>query len=89
MLRLTAQLLRKQPKIIRRIFVAIIGGTVLLIGAAMLVLPGPAMLVIPAGLAILSLEFSWAARVLRKAKSLASKPLEAFKTRHHRHAGPS
>ena len=55
----------------------------------MLVLPGPAMLVIPAGLAILSLEFSWAARVLRKAKSLASKPLEAFKTRHHRHAGPS
>ncbi|WP_205698271.1 PGPGW domain-containing protein [Conexibacter sp. SYSU D00693] len=40
------------------------GFTVLLGGLAMLVLPGPALLVIPIGLAILSLEFAWAARAL-------------------------
>jgi uncharacterized protein (TIGR02611 family) len=33
-------------------------------GLAMLVTPGPAFVVIPAGLAILSLEFAWAARML-------------------------
>jgi len=35
-------------------------------GIAMLVLPGPAFVVIPIGLAILSLEFAWAARMLDK-----------------------
>ena len=33
-------------------------------GLVMLVTPGPAFVVIPAGLAILSLEFAWAARML-------------------------
>jgi hypothetical protein len=32
-------------------------------GLAMLVLPGPAVIVIPIGLAMLSLEFAWAARL--------------------------
>ena len=36
-------------------------------GVAMLVLPGPAFVVIPVGLAILSLEFTWAERLLEKA----------------------
>ena len=36
-------------------------------GVAMLVLPGPAFVVIPVGLAILSLEFKWAERLLEKA----------------------
>jgi uncharacterized protein (TIGR02611 family) len=49
----------------RRIVVAVVGTTVLLIGVALLVLPGPAMVVIPIGLAILSLEFAWARRWLR------------------------
>ncbi len=44
------------------------GGTVLLIGIALIVLPGPAVLVIPAGLAILATEFAWAQRWLDKAK---------------------
>ncbi len=35
-------------------------------GVAMLVLPGPAFVVIPVGLAILSLEFKWAERLLEK-----------------------
>ncbi len=55
----------------RRIAVALIGGTVLLIGIAMLVLPGPGLLVIPAGLAILALEFAWARRWLKLVKTKA------------------
>jgi tellurite resistance protein TerC len=36
------------------------GGTVLLIGIAMIILPGPAVLVIPVGLGILATEYAWA-----------------------------
>ncbi len=46
------------------------GGTVLALGIAFIVLPGPAFLVIPAGLAILAMEFAWARRWLRKARGL-------------------
>jgi tellurite resistance protein TerC len=44
----------------RKILVAIIGGTVLLIGIIMIVTPGPAIVVIPIGLGILATEFAWA-----------------------------
>ena len=53
----------------RRCAIAVVGGTVVLIGCAMIVLPGPAVVVIPAGLAILSLEFAWAKLWLRKVKA--------------------
>lgn len=46
----------------KKILIGIVGGAVLLIGIALLVLPGPAFLVIPAGLAILATEFAWADR---------------------------
>jgi tellurite resistance protein TerC len=52
----------------RRIAVAVVGGTVLAIGVALIVLPGPALVVIPLGLAILGLEFAWARAWLRKVK---------------------
>ena len=58
-------------KAIRRIVVAVIGGTVLLLGLALLVLPGPAFVVIPIGLGILAAEFEWARRWLRRARALA------------------
>lgn len=58
---------------LRRIIVAVIGFTVLLIGVAMIVLPGPAIVVIPLGLAILATEFVWARRVLKKAKGYFEK----------------
>ena len=54
----------------RRVIVAVLGGTVLLIGIALLVLPGPAFVVIPLGLAILATEFVWARRWLRRAKRM-------------------
>jgi tellurite resistance protein TerC len=52
----------------RRIAVALLGGTVLAIGFALIVLPGPAFVVIPIGLAILGAEFAWARRWLRRVK---------------------
>jgi len=53
-------------KTARRIVVAVVGTTVLLIGIALLVLPGPALVVIPIGLAILGAEFAWARHWLRR-----------------------
>lgn len=58
------------PPFVRRVIVGVIGGTVLLIGIALMVLPGPAFLVIPLGLAILATEFVWAKRWLQKVRSL-------------------
>ena len=58
----------KPYKIVRKIVVAVLGVSVLLIGAAMILLPGPAIVVIPVGLAILATEFAWAKSVLRKLK---------------------
>jgi len=54
----------------RRIVVAVVGGTVVLVGIAMIALPGPAFLVIPLGLAILGTEFFWAKRWLKRARDL-------------------
>jgi uncharacterized protein (TIGR02611 family) len=51
---------------LKRVAVAVIGFTVLLIGVAMVVLPGPAIVVIPLGLAILATEFVWARRLQKK-----------------------
>lgn len=54
---------------VRRIAVAVIGGAVLLVGIALLVLPGPAFIVIPIGLAILASEFDWAKRWLKRIRA--------------------
>ena len=54
----------------KRIVVMVVGGTVLAIGVALVVLPGPAFIVIPAGLAILAVEFAWARRWLRSARAV-------------------
>ena len=63
------RILENKPyTVIRKVVIAIIGVSVLLVGAAMLFLPGPAIIVIPAGLAILATEFSWAKNLLRKLK---------------------
>jgi tellurite resistance protein TerC len=50
----------KTLKAIKRAFIFLIGGTVLLIGLVMIVAPGPSVLVIPLGLGILATEFVWA-----------------------------
>lgn len=61
----------------RRCAIALVGGTVILIGIAMIVLPGPAFIVIPAGLAILGLEFAWAKQWLEKIRSTGNQAMSA------------
>ena len=64
------------PKTLRRVVVGVIGGTIVLIGIALLMLPGPAFIVIPLGLLVLGSEFAWARRLSRRAKGLISKKEE-------------
>ena len=62
---------------IRKFFVALVGGTLLAIGVAMIVLPGPAIVVIPIALAILALEFAcarrWQTQFRERIKSIVGK----------------
>jgi tellurite resistance protein TerC len=53
----------------RKIAVLVVGSTLLLIGAALLVLPGPALPVLFVGLLVLGTEFLWARRLLKRLKS--------------------
>src|SRR3954449_9283234 len=57
---------RRRGVLYRAAFV-VLGIAVLAAGVAMLALPGPAFVVVPIGLAILSLEFEWAERLLETA----------------------
>ena len=57
---------------VRRAIVFVVGGSVLLVGLILIFTPGPAVVVVPVGLAILSIEFVWARRVLRKVKAMAN-----------------
>lgn len=52
----------------RQLIVAVVGGTVVVIGILMILTPGPAILVIPLGLGILATEFIWARILLKKVK---------------------
>ena len=57
----------------KKVLIALVGGTVLLVGIALLVLPGPGIPIVLAGIAILASEFVWARRALRNAKDTATK----------------
>jgi tellurite resistance protein TerC len=56
----------------RRIAIAVVGATVLILGIVMIVAPGPALIVIPIGLAILGLEFAWARIWLKRLRTTIS-----------------
>jgi hypothetical protein len=58
---------------LKKVMVALVGGTVLLVGVALLVLPGPGLPIVAAGIAILASEFLWAKRALRNAKGAVAK----------------
>lgn len=68
---------------LRKLIVGVIGGTIVLIGVAMIVLPGPAFVVIPVGVGILATEFAWARRAVRRARVMIAKARgrETAKTR--------
>lgn len=59
-------------KVARRIAVAVLGSTVLIIGIVMIIAPGPALIVIPIGLAILGIEFAWARLWLKRMRRTIS-----------------
>jgi len=62
-----------------RALIVVAGFTLLFAGLAMLVLPGPALAVIPIALAILSLEFAWAGRLLETALEKAEQAKQSAK----------
>ena len=72
------QVLSDTYKHARRVVIAIVGGSVVVVGILMLVLPGPAILVIPTGLAILGIEFAFARRWLRKLKAKTQDTMNYF-----------
>ncbi len=60
------------PRPVRRAIVIVIGGTLLLLAIAGMVLPiMPGVIFVPFALAILAVEFAWAARWLKKLKKTA------------------
>lgn len=61
----------------KRVGITIAGVVLLVLGAAMLVLPGPGLLVIIAGLAVLATEYVWAQRLLRIAREKATQAKDA------------
>jgi uncharacterized protein (TIGR02611 family) len=56
--------------VLRRVVVAVVGFVLLGVGVLLLVLPGPGLLLIAAGVAVLSLEFEWAGRLVERARAL-------------------
>lgn len=59
---------RRLPHPLRWVGVALVGGSLLLIGVALLVLPGPGLLFIALGLLVLASEFVWAQTLLHRVK---------------------
>ena len=56
----------------KRIAVTAVGGFLVIVGVALLVLPGPGLLVIILGLGVLATEYVWAERLLKMAKDKAN-----------------
>ena len=69
------------PEVVRKIVIAVIGTTVVLIGVALIILPGPAFIVIPIGLAILATEFIWARRVVKRGQIFVKRAKRAVKSK--------
>ena len=63
----------KTLKQLKKAIIGIIGGTIVLIGIVMIVLPGPAFLIIPLGLSILATEFLWAKKMVAVLKTKMEK----------------
>ena len=59
-------------KAAKRIAIAIVGGTMIVLGIIMIVTPGPGLLGIAVGLAILGAEFAWARSWLKRLRETIS-----------------
>lgn len=76
---LVLRLARGSYRIARRLVIATVGATVILVGVVMFFTPGPAVVVIPIGLAILAIEFVWARRLLRLFRVRARQAARAYR----------
>jgi uncharacterized protein (TIGR02611 family) len=63
----------RERHLLFRLMFGVTGSVVLAAGLVMLVTPGPAFVLIPIGLAMLSMEFVWAERLLDKSLEQAAK----------------
>ena len=63
----------RERHLVFRLMFGVTGSVVLAAGLVMLVTPGPAFVLIPIGLAMLSMEFVWAERLLDKSLEQAAK----------------
>jgi uncharacterized protein (TIGR02611 family) len=63
----------RERHLLFRIGFGLVGALILLAGLVMLVTPGPAFVLIPIGLAMLSMEFIWAERLLDKSLEQAAR----------------
>ena len=59
---------RRLPHPLRWLGVAIVGGTLIVVGVILLVLPGPGLVLIALGLVVLASEFAWAEAILQRMK---------------------
>jgi uncharacterized protein (TIGR02611 family) len=75
--------LRRVLRILRKVGVAVVGGVVVVLGLALIVLPGPAIVVLPFGVAILATEFTWAQRLLLRIRAVATRAIERIRRSTH------
>jgi uncharacterized protein (TIGR02611 family) len=59
---------RRLPHPVRWLGVAAVGGTLIVVGVILLVLPGPGLVLIALGVAVLATEFAWAETALHTMK---------------------
>jgi hypothetical protein len=70
------------PVKVRRVIVAVIGGTLVLLGAALVVLPGPfTMPLVLAGVVVLASEFAWADHFLIQGREKMRTAMKAVRRR--------
>jgi len=68
-------------KTARRTAIAVLGGTIIVIGIVMIVAPGPALIVIPIGLAVLGVEFAFARRWLKSLRETISNGMAGIRAK--------
>lgn len=59
----------QEKRMLKKTLITVVGGLLTLTGAALIILPGPAWLLLPIGLAVLSLEYTWARYWLKKSQN--------------------
>jgi hypothetical protein len=66
-------------RVLRKVCVALLGGAIVTVGVALIVLPGPAVVVLPFGVAVLATEFAWAERLLQRIRKLVDRAMQRVK----------